>query len=75
MSCLITSWVIEMTSILSKENSVKPNIKADGSGRLRGRRRGRGLKFGRARHARSRALIPFPFRTPRSLLGLAQFIN
>ena len=63
MSCLMTSWVIEMTSILSKENSVKPNIKADGSGSLRGRRRGKGH------------LIPFPFRPPRSLLGLAQFIN
>lgn len=31
LSCLITSWVIERTSILLEVNSVKPHIKADGS--------------------------------------------
>ena len=52
MSCLITSWVIEMTSILLKENSVKPNIKADGTGSLRGRRREGGIWSREAREAR-----------------------
>ena len=63
MSCLITSWVIEMTSILSKENSVKPNIKADGTGSLRGRRREGGIWAREAREVSRLNSLPLSTAT------------